>query len=69
MEEYEQLLINAVVIARVISDELKEDSSYQNVVKIADELKLTPYQVTQFMQLYRHIQTIMVIWGGWYIYG
>lgn len=61
MEEYEQLLINAIVISRVISDELKEDSSYQNVVKIADELKLTPYQVTQFMQLYRHIQTIMVI--------
>ena len=61
MEEYEQLLINAVVIARVIADELKEDNSYQNIVKIADELKLDPYQIQQFMQLYRHIQTIMVI--------
>lgn len=59
--EYEQLLINAVVISRVVSDELKEDSSYQNVVRVADELKLTPYQVQSFLQLYKHIQTLMVI--------
>ena len=61
MNEYEQLLVNAVVIAKVIADELKEDSSYENAVRIADELKLTPYQVQQFMQLYKHVQQFMVI--------
>lgn len=61
MEEYEQLLVNAVVMSRVIADELKEDNSYQNILRVADELKLTPYQVTQFMQLYKHVQQFMVI--------
>ena len=59
--EYEQLLINAVVIAKVIANELNGNQSYNNIVKIADELKIEPYQVQQFLQLYRHIQTIMVI--------
>ena len=61
MNEYEQLLINAVVISRVVSDELKGDNSYQNILRVADDLKLEPYQVNQFLQLYKHIQTIMVI--------
>ena len=61
MNEYEQLLVNAVVMSRVIADELKGDSSYQNVVRVADELNLEPYQVQQFMQLYKHVQQFMVI--------
>ena len=61
MNEYEQLLINAIVISRVVSDELNGNQSYENIVKIADELKLTPYQVQSFLQLYKHIQTLMVI--------
>ena len=61
MNEYEQLLVNSIVIARVVADEMKEDSSYNNIVKIADELKLTPYQVTQFLQLYNKAQTLMLI--------
>ena len=61
MNEYEQLLINAVVISRVVSDELKGDNSYQNILRVADELKIEPYQVQQFLQLYKHIQTIMLI--------
>ena len=59
--EDNELLVNAVVISRVVSDELKGDNSYQNIVRVADELNLEPYQVQQFLQLYRHIQTIMVI--------
>lgn len=59
--EYELLLVNAVTISRLISDELKEDASYNNVVKIADELKLTPYQVTQFMQLHKKVQQYMLL--------
>lgn len=61
MNEYEQLLINAVVISRVISDELSGNQSYENIVRVADELKLEPYQVQQFMQLYKHVQQFMVI--------
>ena len=61
MEEYEQLLINAVVISRVISDELKGNYSYENIVKIADELNIEPYQVQQFINLYKHVQQFMVI--------
>ena len=59
--EDNELLVNAVVISRVVSDELKGDNSYQNILRVADELKLTPYQIQQFMQLYKHIQTMMVI--------
>ena len=59
--EYEQLLINAVVISRVISDELKGNYSYENIVKIADELNIEPYQVQAFYKLYERVQTMMVI--------
>ena len=61
MEEYEQLLINAVVIARVIADELNGNQSYENIVRVADELKLEPYQIQQFINLYKHVQQFMVI--------
>ena len=61
MNEYEQLLINAVVISRVISDELNGNQSYENIVRVADELKLEPYQIQQFLQLYKHVQTLMMI--------
>ena len=61
MEDNEQLLINAVVISRVVSDELKGDNSYQNILRVADELNLEPYQVQQFLQLYKHVQQFMVI--------
>ena len=54
-------LVKAIVIAKLIADELKEDSSYNNIVKIADELKLTPYQVQQFLQLYKKVQQFMII--------
>ena len=59
--EDNELLVNAIVLSRVIADELKEDSSYQNAVRVADELKLTPYQVQQFMKLYKHVQQFMII--------
>ena len=61
MEEYEQLLINAIVISRVIADELSGNQSYENIVRVADELKIEPYQVNQFIQLYKHVQTMMLI--------
>ena len=61
MEEYEQLLINAVVIAKLIADEIGENKSYENIVKLADELKIEPYQVTQFMQLYKKVQQYMLL--------
>ena len=61
MNEYEQLLVNAVVLSRVIADEMNGDYSYQNAVRVADVLKLTPYQVNQFLQLYKHVQQFMVI--------
>ena len=61
MEEYEQLLINAVVIARVISDELNGNQSYENILRVADELNIEPYQVQAFYKLYERVQTIMVI--------
>ena len=61
MNEYEQLIVNAVVISRVVSDELNGNQSYENILRVADELKLTPYQVQQFMQLYKHVQQFMVI--------
>ena len=56
-----EVLVNAIVISRVISDELNGDNSYANVVRVADALKLTPYQVQQFLQLYERAQTLMVI--------
>ena len=59
--EDNELLVNAIAIAKVLADELKEDSSYENLVRVADELKLEIYQVQQFMKLYKHIQTMMVI--------
>ena len=61
MNEYEQLIVNAVVLSRVIADELKEDNSYKNLVRVADELKLEIHQVQAFYKLYKHVQTIMVI--------
>ena len=61
MNDIEQLIVNAIAISRVVSDELKGNESYTNIVKIADELKLTPYQVTQFLQLYNKAQTLMLI--------
>ena len=61
MNEYEQLIVNSIAIAKVLADELKEDNSYANIVKIADELKLTPYQVQQFMKLYKRVQQFMII--------
>ena len=59
--ENNELLVNAVVMSRVVSDELKGDNSYQNIVRVADELNLEPYQVQQFLQLYKHVQQFMVI--------
>ena len=61
MNEYEQLLVNTIVIAKVIADELKGNESYANIVKIADELKIEPYQVQAFYKLYERVQTMMVI--------
>ena len=61
MNDTEQLLVNAVVIAKVIADALKEDNSYANIVKIADELKLEIYQLNQFIQLYKKVQQFMII--------
>ena len=61
MEDNEQLLVNAIVISRVVADELSGNQSYENIVRVADELKLEPYQVQQFMQLYKHVQQFMVI--------
>ena len=61
MNEYEQLIVNSIVIAKVIADELKEDNSYENVVRVADELKLTPSQVTQFINLYNKAQQFMLL--------
>ena len=61
MEEYEQLLVNAIVISRVVSDELNGNQSYENLVRVADELNIEPYQVQQFMKLYKHVQQFMVI--------
>ena len=61
MNEYEQLIVNAIVIAKVIADEMKEDNSYENAVRVADELKLEPYQVTQFINLYKKAQQYMLL--------
>ena len=54
-------LVKAIVIAKLIADELKEDSSYKNLVKIADELKLEIHQVTQFINLYKKAQQYMLL--------
>ena len=59
--EDNELIVDAVVIAKLISDELNGDNSYNNIVRVADELKIEPYQVQQFIQLYKHVQTMMVI--------
>ena len=59
--EDNELLVNAIVISRVVSDELNGNQSYENLVRVADELKLEPYQVQQFMQLYKHVQQFMII--------
>ena len=59
--ENNELLVNAIVISRVVADAMNGDYSYQNAVKIADELKLTPYQVNQFLQLYKRVQQFMII--------
>ena len=64
--EDNELLVNAIVLSRVVSDELKGDTSYESVLRVADDLNLTPYQVQAFYKLYKHIQTIMVICGWWY---
>ena len=59
--EDNELLVNAIAIAKVLADEMKEDSSYNNIVKIADELKLEIHQVQQFMKLYKRVQQFMII--------
>ena len=59
--EDNELLINAVVFSRVVSDELKGNESYENIVRVADDLKIEPYQVQQFLQLYKHVQQFMII--------
>ena len=59
--EDNELLVNAIVISRVVSDELNGNQSYENILRVADELNLEPYQVQQFMQLYKHVQQFMVI--------
>lgn len=61
MNEYEQLLINAIVIAKVLSDELNGNYSYENIVRVSDELNIEPYQVQQFLQLYKKVQQYMLL--------
>ena len=54
-------LVKAIVIAKVIADELNGNHAYENILKVADELKLEIYQIQQFINLYKKAQQFMII--------
>lgn len=63
LEDPEQMqdFCNNIAVAKLISEELGENPSYEKIVRISDELDLTVADVHAYMKLYQYLQTQMIL--------
>ena len=55
-------LCECIVIGKYLSEQCgNKNPSYEQLYKLGRKLNLEPYEVMEFIKLYKHIQTMMII--------